>query len=236
MKQTIKKIKRTKSHIIGFDKLIDGGIPESSKILLFGEAGVGKTIFSLEFLYNGAKYENETGIYFTFEEKRNSLIEQAKQLGWDFEKYERENKIKIIAINDETITKYTIEDMIEIINKTKVKRCIIDSITTLSYLFPENSNNNTNEYQIKKFIYSFISKFNQIKGLTTIFISQKDEQLTNSIVKYLYDGIIEMEHESLGGEYPRTLKIKKMRKVKNNENLHPFEIQNKKGIIIHNLD
>ncbi len=236
MKSKIEKIKRTKSHIKGFDELLGGGIPESSTVLLFGEAGVGKTIFSLEFLYNGVKYKNETGIYFTFEEKRESLINQTKQLGWDFEKYEKENKIKIISINEETITKHSIEDMIEIIKKTKVKRCIIDSITTLSYLSPKNSNGNITEYQIKKFIYSFISKFNQIKGLTTIFISQKDEHITNSVVKYLSDGIIEMEYESLSGEYSRTIRIKKMRKVKNNEDLHPFEIQNKKGIVIHNLD
>ena len=47
--------------------------------------------------------------------------------------------------------------------------------------------------------------------------------------------MINIEYESLGGDFSRQLTIKKMRKTKNDEDLHPMEISNK-GIIIHNLE
>jgi len=240
MKKSIKienktKYNKSKTYIHGFDNLIEGGFEKSSSIILLGEPGVGKTIFSLEYLYNGAKYENDVGIYFTFEEKKDSLIKQAAQFGWDLVKLEKENKLKIISISSQTIDKYSIDDMITIIKKSGAKRCVIDSITTLSYITPKNSNDGANEYQIKNFIYNFITKFNQIKDLTTIFISQKEEVVSNSVAKYISDAIIDIEYESLGGEYSRMLKIKKMRQTNNDTNLHPLEINSKQGIIIHNL-
>jgi len=228
-------VKRIKTHIYGFDKLIEGGFPEGSNILLSGGPGTGKTIFSLQYLYNGILNDNEIGIYFTFEEKRKSLISQAKQFNWDLEKEEKRGKLKIISLGTSEISKLTKEDILEIIKSTGAKRIVIDSITTISYLTPENEFHNICEYSVKKFIYSFITKFREIENLTSIFISQKDEELSNRISQYLCDGIINIEYESLGGDFSRNLIIQKMRKTKNDEDLHPLEIS-KNGIKIHNLE
>lgn len=228
---------RVKTNIPGFDELVEGGFPKGSNVLITGVPGTGKTIFSLEYLHNGATLEKEKGIYFTFEEKREALINQAKQFGWDLEKLEKTGKIKIISIGTEDINKNTVNDMIEIITKTKTKRVIIDSITTLSFLSPHSNgtDGNVNSYSIKKFLYSFLTKFKEIEDLTTIFISQKDEKISNTISEYICDGIINIDYESLGGEYSRNLTIPKMRQTKNNEDLHPMEI-GKKGIVVHDLE
>lgn len=225
---------RIKTYIKGFDELIEGGFPQGSNILISGSAGTGKTIFSLQYLYNGA-LNNEKGIYFTFEEKKESLYEQAIQFGWDIEKLEKKDKIKIISIGTEDINNNTVKDIIEIIKNTKTKRIVIDSLTTLSYLTPENTQNGEiNNYTIKKFLYSFITKFKDIKDLTVLVISQKDEKISDDIAEYLCDGVINIKYESMGGDFSRQLTIRKMRKTKNNEDLHPMEIS-KEGIIIHNL-
>jgi circadian clock protein KaiC len=231
------KQERIKTHIEGFDDLVEGGFPEGSNVLLTGTPGTGKTIFSLEFLYNGAINDKEKGIYFTFEEKKKSLIEQAKQFNWDFEKLKKSNKLRIIAIGTEDISKNTVEEIIEIIKNTKTKRIVIDSITTLSYITPETTSQlGVNDYSIKKFLYSFISKLKEIEGLTSLIISQKDELVSNTISEYICDGVLDIQYESLGGDYSRNLTIKKMRKTKNDEDLHPLEIKSEKGIIIHNLE
>lgn len=228
-------IKRTKTHIEGFDELILGGFPNSSNILITGTAGTGKTIFSLQYLYNGVIEDNEIGIYFTFEEKRDDIISQANQFGWDLEKLEKKGKLKIISIGTEDISKNTINEILEIITNTKAKRVVIDSIITLSFITPQVQEIPINKHTIKRFLYSFITSFKNIDNLTTIFISQKDEISSNSISEYLCDGVINIEHESLGSDYSRNLTIIKMRQTKNNEDLHPLEISNK-GIIIHNLE
>lgn len=233
----MKKLERIKTHIKGFDELIQNGFPNESNILITGTPGTGKTIFSLQYLYNGATQEKEKGIYFTFEEKRESLIQQANQFGWDFDKLEKSNKVRIISIGTEDISKTTIDEIIEIIKNTKTKRVVIDSITTLSYITPQSSEGqSSNEYTIKKFLYSFLSKLKEIENLTAIIISQKDEIVSNSISEYICDGVIDIQYESLGGDYSRNLTIKKMRKTKNDEDLHPMEINSKEGIIIHNLE
>ncbi|MDI6806700.1 MAG: ATPase domain-containing protein, partial [Candidatus Aenigmarchaeota archaeon] len=55
-------MKRIKSGINGLDKLIEGGFPEGSVILVSGAPGTGKTLFGLQFIYQGAK-ANEPGVY-----------------------------------------------------------------------------------------------------------------------------------------------------------------------------
>jgi len=226
---------RVKTHIPGFDKLIEGGFPTNSNIMISGGAGTGKTIFSLQYLYNGATIDKETGIYFTFEEKKESLYKQAKQFGWDLEKLEKQKKLKIISIGINDIEKSTIEDIISIIKSLKAKRVVIDSITTLSYLTPENNHENIiTKYSIKKYLYTVLTKFKELKDITTIFISQKDEQIPNTIAEYICDGVIFIKSETMGGEFSRRINIEKMRRVKNNSDIHALEISNK-GIVIHNI-
>lgn len=228
-------MERIKTGIKGFDKLIDGGFPESSVVLLSGTAGTGKTILSLEYIYRGATEFKEKGIYFTFEEKKEALYEQAIQFGWNLKDLEKKKKIQIINIGSEDFEKSTISEMVEIISRFKAKRVVIDSLTTLSYLSPENSGTNVvTNYTIKKFLYSFITKFKESGKITALFISQQDEKISDNIAKYLCDGVVNIYYESVGGDYSRSIVIRKMRKTNNNDNLHPIEIS-KNGVIVHSL-
>lgn len=127
-------LKRSKSYIFGFDELVEGGFPGGSSILVNGSPGAGKTIFSLQYLVNGAINDNEKGIYFTFEEKKEALFLQAKQFGWDLEDLEKKGKLKIISIGINLVDKYSVSDMAEIIHDFDAKRVVVDSITTLSFL------------------------------------------------------------------------------------------------------
>ena len=120
----MKKIKKSKTYIEGFDKLIEGGFNYGSSVLISGTPGTGKTIFSLEYLYNGASKESEVGIYFSFKEKRKSLVEQAKQFNFDIEKFEKKQLLKLISIGSNDISENTVRDIIEIIESTKAKRVL----------------------------------------------------------------------------------------------------------------
>lgn len=86
--------KRIKTGIDGLDNLIEGGFPEGSLILISGSPGTGKTIFGLQYLYQGAKI-NEHGIYVTFHESKESLLKCGEIFGWDIKDLEREGKIVI---------------------------------------------------------------------------------------------------------------------------------------------
>ncbi|NQZ85758.1 MAG: hypothetical protein HRU03_08620 [Nanoarchaeales archaeon] len=228
---SVKKVVRVKTNIHGFDKLIEGGFPKGSNLLVIGTPGSGKTIFSMQYIVNGA-INGEFGIYFTFEEKKESLFLQASQFGWDLEKLEGDGKLKIISIGTDDIGENTIGDIVEIIHSLKAKRVVIDSVTTLSYLFGDIFTGR--KMDPTRFMYSFITGFNKISSLTTLFISQKSSN-SAKVSEYICDGILNFDSESLGGSYSRNLSIKKMRSTKNDDDLHPFEISDGEGIKIHNF-
>ena len=60
-------MERVKTGIPGFDDLVQGGFPKGASILVSGGTGSGKSIFAMQFIYNGAKQFNEPGLYVTLE-------------------------------------------------------------------------------------------------------------------------------------------------------------------------
>ena len=64
----MEKIKRTSTGIIELDRILNGGLPIGSLILVTGGPGTGKTILSTQFVYNGAVKFSEKGIIVTFNE------------------------------------------------------------------------------------------------------------------------------------------------------------------------
>ena len=166
---------KTKTGIEGFDSLIEGGIPESSITLITGTPGTGKTIFGLEFLYRGALM-GEKGLYISFEEPKENLKLQAKQFGWDFDKFEREGKIVIDYIPSRTITNSVLEAIVPAILKDDIKRVVIDSVSTLALSIPTIHTKVTEvtDFTVKRFIYNFVEELRQVKTATILVIGQSN--------------------------------------------------------------
>ncbi len=87
---------KLRTGIPGLDDLIGGGIPEGSTTLISGRSGSGKTIFGIQYLYNGASEHDEPGILVTLEVRPNDLRAEALQFGWDLSELEKAGKITII--------------------------------------------------------------------------------------------------------------------------------------------
>lgn len=228
---------RVKTGIKGFDKLLKGGFPKGKIILLSGTPGTCKTIFALQYLYNGAVQFNEKGLYVSFEERSESLKNQASQFGWNFDKLEKEKKINIISMPAKSIKETTASEIINMAKKNSVRRLVIDSLSALSINTPTTYSKVTDltEIAIKRFMYKFINDLREVKnGVTPLLISQTTEgQLSrDGVSEFVCDGIVHINYETLRGKYSRTLVIRKMRETKNDEDIHPLEIA-KKGLIIH---
>ncbi|MBS3100693.1 hypothetical protein A2641_01010 [Candidatus Nomurabacteria bacterium RIFCSPHIGHO2_01_FULL_37_25] len=231
---------RVKTGIKGFDKLVEGGFPKGKIVLLSGTPGTSKTIFALQFLYNGATQFNENGLYVSFEEREQSLKSQALQFGWEFDKLEKANKVKILSIPANSIKETTAFEIISLAKKNSVKRLVIDSLSTLSINTPTTYSKVTDltEISIKRFMYTFINDLRDIRdGVTSLLISQTVEgQLSRDTVsEFICDGIIHINYETLGGKYSRTLTIRKMRETKNDEDVHPVEIT-PRGLVVHKFE
>ncbi|MBU2561196.1 MAG: AAA family ATPase [Nanoarchaeota archaeon] len=235
----MREIEKVKTGIKGFDELVGGGFSQGHTILLSGTPGTGKTIFGLQFLYNGAQKFNEKGLYITFEEKEGALKKQAAQFGWDFEGLMKKRMLQILSIPASTISKSTVKDIMRIVHRFKIKRLVIDSLSTLSINAPSNyhDGNEPNEFTIKRFIYSFVNELKKMDGATSILISQAPDENSLSrdeVSEFICDCIVYIMYESMGGEFSRSFTVRKMRGTKNDEDIHPLEIGGK-GIVIHNI-
>ncbi len=249
-------VERTPTGIPGFDDLVQGGFPKNSSVLVAGSAGTGKTIFALQYLINGIEKYDEKGLFVTFEQKADAVRKQAAQFGWDLEKYEKAGKLKIMAIKIDNISDKTIHDIRIIVTREKIKRLIIDSLSTLVVNAPLQTRLSEialkemltdkiiltqpimGDYIVKRFIYNFIDN---LRGLdcTTLLIGETGGEsgfiTRDTISEFVCDGVVVITFEALGGEFSRSIIVKKMRQTKNNENVHSLEIGGK-GLVVHKID
>jgi len=231
-------MEKSKTFIAGFDQLVEGGFPRGSSILLSGTPGTGKTIFALQYIYNGALHSNEKGLYVALEESADNLRRQAKQFGWDIEKLEKQGLITLMDINPRNVSEYSVKEILKKIERGKYERLIIDSLSALAVNTPNTlgSVNEITDIFIKRFMYNFVSDIKS-SNATALLISQaaEEKKLSNDgVSEFVCDGVVHFRFETLGGPYSRSLLVRKMREVKNDEDIHPLEISSK-GIAIHNL-
>jgi len=248
---------RCPTGIPGFDDLVQGGFPRGSSILVCGGPGTGKSIFCEQFIVNGARELQEKSLYVSFEQRAEEIRLQAKQFGFDIEALEKKGLLEIISIPVSKITPKTIKEIKNIVKKNKVKRLVIDSLSTLIINAPiyissgdmsveDVMGDNVTlappvigDYFVQKFLYNFIDELRDLEGCTTLLIGEADQSGNNisrdTLSEFACDGIVLITFDSLGGEYSRSLTVRKMRHTKNDEDVHPMEISNE-GIKIHSIE
>ncbi len=212
--------KRVSTGVPGLDGLIQGGFVKGSSVLVSGETGTGKTIFCLQYLWEGLK-NDEHGVYITLEETAEEIKKDALVFGWDFEKYEKEGKFKIIEKNVfEDINLEFFE-----IDKLKTKRVVIDSVSLLSLVIEDKANMRN---KLRELIKSL-----KKRGVTVLLISEiVGEGFSRlGVEEFLSDGIIKIYYSSIGGSSFGTIEIRKMRRTKHKHGIFDL-ILNEKGIRI----
>ena len=214
-----KKIERVPTGIKGLDELIEGGFEKGSSVLIVGSAGTGKTLFGLQFLYNGAIKYNEPGIFISFEEERESLYKHSSAFNWDFEKLEKEKMFKVLEYKPHQVEKLMREGGGSIKDQIKAmgaKRLVIDSITSYGLLFRD-------EYQKRENILEFFELLKKW-GCTSIIISElppKVAEVKEGSVGFLTDAIISLYYtkEEEKGVRVHSCEILKMRGTKHTNKL-----------------
>ncbi len=216
---------RIKTGVPGLDDLIEGGLIPGSSVLLAGHTGAGKTLFSLQFLWNGLQ-RGEPGVYISFEQTPEELKGDALVFGWNFEAYERKNLCKIAYYSPfeiADVNKIIIDD----VKKIGAKRIVIDSTSVFAMYLKD-------EFKIREKLYSLIRKLKETK-CTAIMTSEMLEDSKGfsryGVEEFIADGVITLDYIGVNGEFERALAIRKMRRTGHYKDLVPFTITGE-GIII----
>ena len=105
----------------------------------------------------------------------------------------------------------------------KAKRVFIDSITSLKL--------SAEPVEARNIVSEFIKNLEYL-DCTTLMTSEIDGRKAFSVEEYLSSGVVRLHVFRVGGSRVRAIEILKMRGVKHDETLHPYDIQ-EKGIVVH---
>ncbi len=237
-------MQKIKSGIKGLDDLLGDGIPKGKCILLVGGPGSGKTIFAIQFLVEGAKFD-EAGLYISLDEKPDEVKEEMMSFGWDLESLEREGKLFFIdatplrkadrseknipiktGVLDLKIPEVTLHSIIdtatELVSEEKIKRIAVDPITALILRYDVPS-------ERRMAVLGFFDALSAT-GCTSIITSElRATQLNRDIQpeEFLAQGVIVLHTINHEGTIIKAIQIEKMRGIKHDVQLRPYVINNK---------
>ena len=198
---------RITSGVPELDEMCSGGFFRDSIILASGGTGTGKTLLVTQFVAGGFD-EGERCLLFAFEESRDQLFRNAAAWGIDFEKMERQGKLKVINQYPHALP---MEDhlvrMRAIIEEFKPNRVAVDSLSALERVFTVRS--------FREFVISLTSTL-KAKAIAGLFTSTTPSLLgggsvTEKHISTLTDSIILLRYVETFGEMRRTITVLKMR-------------------------
>src|ERR1700733_6608799 len=132
----IEKSTLVKTGIAGLDDILMGGIPRTNVILVEGGVGSGKTLFGVEFIYQGIVKFDEPGMIVVFETSPDKLIRDAATMGWDLPALQAEKKLQIVFTSPQVIEQELRSPdslLLEMAGEIGAQRIFIDGIGLLRH-------------------------------------------------------------------------------------------------------
>jgi len=222
--------------IEGLNKMLNGGLFPGRIILVSGPAGTGKTTIGMQFIHTGLKKFDEPGVFITLEQSKEKLKEDMKKLGMDLDKLGDKFSLVGGAIAEVVYykekTKAKMEDFLmeieEIIKQTDAKRVVIDSLNLFLMLFKTDE-------ERRSALISLIELLTRHKCTTLLTCEVKENTFDLSwygFEEFIVDGVIALYNVKVDSTFLRGLTIRKMRGMKHEKNIVPYEITDR-GIVIY---
>lgn len=224
-------VSKIRTLIEGFDDISHGGIPIGRSTLVSGSSGTGKTLFAVQFLYNGIVHFDEPGIFVTFEESPTDIIKNAYSFGWDLQKLIDEGKLFLLDASpdpegQEIVGQFDLSALIERIQyailKYKAKRVSVDSITAIFQQYDAAS-------LVRREIFRLVARLKQI-GVTTVMTTERVEEYGQiarfGVEEFVSDNVVIVRNVLEGEKRRRTIEILKLRGTTHMKGEYPFTLTN----------
>ncbi len=222
-------VQKIRTMIEGFDDISHGGFPVGRTSLVSGTSGTGKTLFAVQFLYNGIEYFEEAGVFVTFEETTADIIKNAVSFGWDLQKLIDEGKLFILDASpdpegQEVVGNFDFSALIEriqyAIRKYKARRVSIDSVTALFQQYDSAS-------VVRREILRLVTRL-KLLGVTTVITTERTEEYglvaRFGVEEFVSDNVVIVRNVLEGERRRRTIEILKLRGTTHMKGEFPFTI------------
>jgi circadian clock protein KaiC len=225
---------RCPTGIAGLDEILHGGLVRHRAYLVRGGPGTGKTTLGLQFLRTGIE-RGESSVLITLESSESQLKADAESQGLDLEgicfldlspsrEFFAENQSYDIFSPADVERDPTTRQIIETIEREKPARVFVDAITTMGYLAPD-------AFQFRKQALSFL-RFLVEQGATVLMSSEPTASVPDDDLRFMSDGILELEVSAEHGTLRRTLSVTKLRGSDFADGQHALRLTGR-GVIVY---
>jgi circadian clock protein KaiC len=204
-------VKLISTGVDGLDEVLGGGFPEKSLIVLAGNPGVGKTVFSAQFLYRGCVDYGDNGVYVSLAESRESFIENMRGFGFNFERLERRGKFRfldLLTVKEPAVQ--TVLDMIvEEVGEAKARRLVLDSYSALAQSFKD-------PIEVRIVVQTILGRIIRMMGCTTLMVEEipmGKSRIGFGVEEFVADGVLRLNTTEFEGYRLRELEVLKLRGV-----------------------
>ncbi|WP_164012340.1 ATPase domain-containing protein [Pyxidicoccus trucidator] len=204
------------------DEMLYGGLVRYSSTLVFGSPGSGKTLLCLHFLAEGAR-RGEPGLYFSFVETAQRLLNKADLVGLDLRKYANAGLVKLESrLAVESLPDALVQELFGLVKKLGIQRLVLDGLEP----FIQES---TDPHRTPRFLTAMTNALRAL-GVTTLATQQTNTLFGPELnaplerVEAIIDNILLLRFVELRSQLYRMLSVLKMRESDNDPALRLFSI------------
>src|SRR6185295_8345080 len=210
----VRPLAKAATGIPGLDEITHGGLPRGRPTLVCGGAGCGKTLLAMEFLVRGATEYDEPGVFMSFEETPDDLVENGRSLGFDLQQLTSRRRLLLDHVRVERAEmteagEYDLEGLFirlgDAIDSIRAKRVVLD---TIELLFSGLSDRFLVRAELAR-----LFRWLKTKGVTAIVTGEGDAgHLTrHGLEEYVSDCVILLDQRVLEQSATRRLRVVKYR-------------------------
>ena len=204
---------RRSTGLPGLDEVLHGGLIPQRAYLVRGGPGTGKTTLGLHFLMAGVA-AGEKALLISLESSEAQLRADAAAQGLDLEgvafldlsptrDFFAENRSYDIFSAADVERDPTTRLIVDTVAELRPGRVFVDAVTTLRYLAPD-------AFQFRKQAVSFM-RYLVEHGATVLMSSEPTASVPDDDLRFMSDGIIDLEISPTHGVLRRTLSVSKFR-------------------------
>ncbi len=219
------RVPRTPIGIPTLDRVTEGGYLRGSVNLIGGGPGCGKSIFCMQFLVRGIEKYNEPGIFVSFEQPEEKVLQDMARFGWKLEEKIAQKKLAILSFTPEQIDNIlqsgsdVLKDMVDYIG---ARRMVIDSLNAFALL-------HNDETDIRKAVVRLFDTIHKwdVTAIATLEQESDESRHQASVLEFETDSVILVYNKQVGKRRMRSLEIYKMRGTKHAQDRLPITISDK---------